>query len=208
MLEILGKKIGMTRFFKEDGTCIPVTSISAGPCYVLQVKDKDKDGYRAIQLGYLDKKEKRTSKALNGHFKKAKVSPKRFIREVCINGEDKFEVGQAIELDIFKEGDFVDITGISIGKGFQGGMKRHGWSGGPESHGSMSHRRPGSVGANTSPGRIVRGHNLPGHMGNKKRTVQNLEVIKVDKDNKILMVKGTVPGHKGCFLEVKKAKKK
>lgn len=208
MLGILGKKIGMTQVFKEDGRCIPVTSIDAGPCYVIQIKDKDKDGYRAVQMGYLDKKEKRETKALSGHFSKAKVTPKKFIKEMRIKDDEKLEVGQAIALDIFKEGDFVDVTGMSIGKGFQGGMRRHGWSGGPDTHGSMSHRRPGSIGANTSPGRVVRGHRLPGHMGYSRITVQNLEVVKVDKENNILMIKGAIPGHKGSYVEVRKAKKK
>ncbi len=208
MLGLLGQKAGMSQIFKEDGRCIPVTSIIAGPCYVVQVKEKDKDGYRAVQLGYLDKKEKRTTKALAGHFKKANVAPKKFVREMRIDGDEKFEVGQTIDLDMFKEGDFVDVTGMSIGKGFQGGMRRHGWGGGPRTHGGMNHRGPGSVGATTTPGRVVRGHALPGHMGHRRTTVQNLEIIKVDKEKNILMVKGAIPGHKGCYLEVRKAKKK
>jgi large subunit ribosomal protein L3 len=208
MLGILGKKIGMSQVFKEDGKCVPVTSITAGPCFVVQVKDKDKDGYRAIQIGYEDKKAKRTTKALAGHFKNSNTPAKKFVKEIKINDDENYEVGQKVEVDIFKEGDFVDVTGMSIGKGFQGGMKRFGWSGGPETHGGMNHRGPGSIGATTTPGRVVRGHNLPGHMGNRKTTVQNLEVIKVDKENNTLVVKGAVPGHKGCYLVVRKAKKK
>lgn len=208
MLGILGKKIGMTQVFKDDGSCIPVTSIAAGPCFIVQIKNKENDGYQAVQLGYQDRKEKKTKKAIIGHFKKVKISPKKFIREIKINADEQVEVGQKIEVDIFKEGDYVDITGTSIGKGFQGGVKRWKWNGGPESHGSMSHRRPGSIGATTTPGRVLKGHNLPGHMGHRKTTVQNLEVIKVDKANNILLVKGAIPGHKGCYLEIKKAKKK
>ena len=208
MLGILGKKIGMSQVFKEDGKCVPVTSITAGPCFVVQVKDKDNDGYRAIQIGFEDKKAKRTTKALAGHFKNSKTSAKKFIKEIRVSDGENYEIGQKVEVDIFKEGDYVDVTGMSIGKGFQGGMKRYGWSGGPETHGGMNHRGPGSIGSNTTPGRVLKGHGLPGHMGHTKITVQNLEVIKVDKDNNTLVVKGAVPGHKGCYLVVRKAKKK
>ncbi|MCP4648932.1 MAG: 50S ribosomal protein L3 [PVC group bacterium] len=208
MLGILGKKKSMSQVFKDDGKCIPVTSIVAGPCVVLQVKDKKKDGYTAVQLGFDEKKQKRATKAEVGHCKKSKTSPQRFVREIISGAEEQYEVGQKIEVDIFKEGDFVDITGMSIGKGFQGGMKRHGWSGGPKTHGSMSHRRPGSVGTTTTPGRVLRGHNLPGHMGHVKTTVQNVEIVKVDKETNTIVVKGPVPGHAGTYLVIKKAKKK
>ena len=208
MLGILGKKIGMSQVFKDDGRCIPATTIIAGPCFIVQVKDTKKDGYQAIQLGFEEKKKNKTTKALLGHFKKGKLTPKRFIQEVQVSAKHEYKVGQKVEVDIFKEGDFVDVTGKSIGKGFQGGMKRWGWSGGPETHGSMSHRRPGSIGTNTTPGRVLKGHHLPGHMGNKKITVQNLEVIKVDKENSTLLVQGAVPGHDGSYLLVRKAKKK
>jgi len=208
MLGILGKKIGMTQIFKEDGLCVPVTAILAGPCSVVQIKNKENDGYDAVQLGFCDQKEHRVVKPQLSHFKKAKVHPKKFVREIAISDGEKFEIGQTIDVEIFKEGDFVDITGKSIGKGFQGGMKRWGWSGGPKTHGSMNHRRPGSIGATTTPGRVVKGHHLPGHMGNDKVTVQNLEVIKVDKENNMLMVKGAVPGHKNGYLIIRKAIKK
>ncbi len=208
MLGILGKKNGMTQVFKEDGTCVPVTSIAAGPCYVVQVKDTAKDGYRAVQLGYGDKKQKKATKAEQGHFKKSATAPKMYLREIPMTDKETFEVGQKIEVDIFKPGDYVDVCGLSIGKGFQGGMKRWGWMGGPGGHGSMSHRRIGSKGANTSPGRTVRGHHMPGHLGNETITVQNLEVIKVDKETNQLLVKGAVPGHKGSYLVVRKAKKR
>lgn len=208
MRAVLGKKSVMTQVFKDDGRCIPVTSIKAGPCFVVQIKNKEKEGYQAVQLGFDDKKEKRATKAALGHFKKSGVSVKRFIRELPILPDEKFQVGQKVEVDIFKEGDFVDITGVSIGKGFQGGMKRWHWKGGPKTHGSTSHRRPGSIGSSTTPGRVFRGHHLPGRMGNQTVTVQNIEVIKVDKANNTLFVKGAVPGHEGSYLVIRKAKKK
>ncbi len=208
MLGILGKKIGMSQFFEDSGRCVPVTAIVAGPCFVIQIKDKDKDGYRAVQLGFMEKKEKKTSKAQLGHFKKGKLTPKRFIREIQLRDDERYELGQKIEVDIFKTGDFVDVTATSIGRGFQGGMKRWGWSSGPKTHGSMSHRRPGSIGTSATPSRVLKGHHLPGHMGNRKTTVQNLEIINVDKENNVLMVKGAIPGHKCCFVFIGKAKKK
>jgi len=162
---ILGRKIGMTETFEKDGKLTPVTIIEAGPCLVLQLKVPDLDGYRAVQLGFADKKENRTKRPLLGHFKKAGVKPKRFIKEIRISDKDKYTIGREIKVDIFKEGDFVDISGTTIGKGFQGGMKKWGWSGGPASHGSMTHRRPGSIGASAFPSRVFKGHHLPGRMG-------------------------------------------
>ena len=205
---ILGRKIGMTETFEKDGKLTPVTIIEAGPCLVLQLKVPDLDGYRAVQLGFADKKENRTKRPLLGHFKKAGVKPKRFIKEIRISDKDKYTIGREIKVDIFKEGDFVDISGRTIGKGFQGGMKRWGWSGGPASHGSMTHRRPGSIGASAYPSRVVKGHHLPGRMGGNRRTVQNLKVIKVDPENNMLMVKGAVPGHKNSYLVIRNASKK
>ncbi|RKY36453.1 MAG: 50S ribosomal protein L3 [Candidatus Omnitrophota bacterium] len=207
MLGILGKKMKMSQVFTDNGDCVPITCINAGPCFVIQVKNKEKDGYQAIQLGFEDKKEKRMTKALLGHFKKSGVSGKKIVKELLVVS-GKYEVGQKLEVGMFKKGDFVDVTGQSIGKGFQGGMKRWGWSGGPKTHGSMHHRRPGSIGATTTPGRVLRGHHLPGHMGNRKVTIQNLKVIQVDRENNILLVKGAVPGHKGSYLMIRKAKKK
>ncbi len=208
MRGILGKKIGMSQIFREDGICVPVTNISAGPCYVVQVKDAEQDGYRAVQLGFEEKKPKHTKKPEAGHFAKAKVAPQKFMREIRVAAEEQYESGQKLSVDMFKAGEFVDVTGVSIGKGFQGGMRRWGWHGGPKTHGSMSHRRIGSVGATTTPGRIVKGHHLPGHMGNARITVQSLEIISVDAENNVLAVKGAVPGPRGGYLVIRKARKK
>ncbi len=208
MSGILGKKIDMTQVFGEDGQIIPVTVIAGGPCSVLQIKTRESDGYDAIQLGFEDIKELKLSKPLRGKFKKSKVAPKKFIKEIYVPEPKTYHLGQNIDVAIFAPGDFVDIVGISKGRGFQGGVKRWGWSGGPKSHGSMSHRAPGSIGASAFPSRVFKGHHLPGHMGNQRITVQNLEVIKVDKENNLLVVKGSVPGHKNSYLLIKKSKKK
>lgn len=205
---ILGKKIGMTQVFDEEGNVTGVTVIEAGPCEVVQVKNIDKERYSAIQLGFREKKENKTKKSLLGHFKKAKVGPKKTLKEIRIDQHEKFEVGEKITADIFEAGEYVDVTGKSIGKGFQGGMKRWHWSGGPKTHGSMSHRRPGSIGASASPSRVLKGHHLPGHMGYDTITVQNLEIIKVDKEHNLILLKGHVPGKKNNLLILKKAKKK
>lgn len=208
MFGILGKKIGMTQVFGKDGGVIPVTVIESKPCSVLQLKTKQSDGYNAIQLGFEDIKDSRVKKPLREKFKKIKVTPKKLIREISVQDPKNYRVGQNIDVAVFSPGDFVDIIGTSIGRGFQGGVKRWHWSGGPSSHGSMSHRAPGSIGASAFPSRVHKGHHLPGHMGNQRVTVQNLEVIKVDKDNNLLLVKGSAPGHKNSFLIIKKSKKK
>jgi len=208
MIGILGKKLGMTQIFEEDGRLIPVTVIEAGPCPILQVKDEKKEGYRAIQMGFGVKKEARTTKPLLGHFKKAKSQPVQFVKEVRLDAEQKYEVGQMVEVDIFKCGNCVDVTGISIGKGFQGGVKRWHWKGGPKTHGSMQHREPGSIGASSDPSRVFKGQHLPGRMGGKKVTIQNLRVVKVDKENGLLVVQGHVPGPDGNLLMIKLSKKK
>jgi large subunit ribosomal protein L3 len=208
MTGILGKKIGMTQVFGENGQIIPVTVIESGPCYVLQIKTEKSDGYGAIQLGLGEKKESRVKKPLREKFKKVKVTPKAFIKEICVPDPKEYQIGQDIDVGLFKRGDFVDIEGTSIGRGFQGGIKRWHWSGGPKSHGSMSHRTPGSIGASAYPSRVYKGHHLPGHMGKQRVNVQNLEVIKVDKAHNLLAIKGSVPGHKNSYLIIKKAKKK
>jgi len=203
MIGILGKKIGMTEVFVQDGSVVGVTAIEAGPCPVLEIKDK------SVQLGFDPvKKESRLNKPVLGKFKKIKVAPLKFIREVTKDPAKEYKIGEELKADLFKEGDFVDITGISIGKGFQGGMKRWNWKGGPKTHGSTSHRRIGSLGSSTTPGRVWKGHHLPGHMGNIQVTVQNIKVVKVDVANNLILVKGAVPGHKNNYLIVKKAKKK
>ncbi len=205
---ILGKKIGMTQVFGENGQIIPATVIESGPCCVLQVKTQSSDGYSAIQLGFQDTKDSKVNKPLREKFKKIKVAPKRFIKEIPVPDSKSYQVGQKIDVAVFSPGDFVDIIGTSIGKGFQGGMKRWHWKGGPKSHGSTSHRAPGSIGASAFPSRVYKGHHLPGHMGNQRVTVQNLEVIKVDKDNNLLLLKGSVPGHKNSYLIIRKSRKK
>jgi len=205
---LLGKKIGMTQLFKEDGSVVLVTIIKAGPCRVLQLKKPEVDGYRAVQLGFEDKKVSYVNKPALGHFKKTGSSPKKFIREIRITESDKYEVGKVLAVDVFGEGDLVDVTGISIGKGFQGGMKRWGWKGGPSSHGSMTHRRVGSIGASSFPSRVFKGHHMPGRMGGERKTVQNLEVVKVDPENNLLLVSGPVPGPKNGYLIVRNARKK
>lgn len=205
---ILGKKVGMTALFAENGKPIPVTVIEAGPCPVLQVKTVEKDKYSAIQIGFDDKKERLVTKPLLTKFKKLNLSPKRFIKEIRIKPDEKYEVGQEVKVDIFNPGDFVDVTGTSIGKGFQGGVKRWHWRGGKGSHGSTQHRAVGSIGSSTTPGRVFRGHHMPGRMGNERVTVQNLEVINIDKENNLLIVKGAVPGHENRYLLIRKSTRK
>ncbi len=203
MSGILGKKIGMTQVFVGDNKkLVAVTAIEAGPCPILAVKDKH------IQLGFDAAQEKRLKKPLAKYFVKLKISPRKIIKEVMKESGKEYKVGEEIKVDLFKIGDFVDITGTSLGKGFPGGMKRWHWKGGPQTHGSMSHRRVGSLGSSTTPGRVWKGHHLPGHMGAHRVTIQNLEVVKVDAQNNILLVKGAVPGYKNNYLIIKKAKKK
>lgn len=202
---LLGKKIGMSRYFTEAGDAVAVTFIEVGPCTALQVKASEKDGYSAVQLGFGKRPKKAINKPEAGHFKKASVEPVRFIKEIAIDNGEEIKLSQQFFVDIFKQGDFVDISGLSIGKGFQGGMKRWNWKGGKASHGSMTHRRPGSIGASAYPSRVVKGHHMPGHMGNDWVTVQNLEIVEIDKDKNLLIVKGAVPGPKTNYLIVRKA---
>jgi len=205
---ILGKKIGMTQVFDEVGDVIGVTVIEAGPCEVVQIKNIDKEGYNAIQIGFGEKKESRTKKPLLGHFKKAKLGPKQILKEIRISKDEKFEIGEKIFVDTFEAGEYVDVTGKSIGKGFQGGVKRWHWAGGPKTHGSMHHRRVGSIGASASPSRVLKGQHLPGHMGYETVTVQNVEIVKVDKENNLILLKGQVPGKRNNLLVLKRAIKK
>ena len=207
MIGLLGKKIGMTHIFDESGRTQPVTLIEAGPCYVVQVKTKETDGYTAIQVGFDEKKARLVKKVDAGRFKKAGINSLRFVRELRINDVSPYKVGQKIEADLFAKGDFVDVVGTSIGKGFQGGVRRWNWKGGPGGHGSMFHRAVGSIQSGARLGRVTKGHHLPGHMGVDRVTIQNLEILKVDKENNLLVVKGAVPGHKNSYLMVKEAKK-
>ena len=199
---ILGKKIGMTQIFDEKGKVIPVTAIEVGPCTVVQIKTVDNDGYQAVKLGFGEVKESKLTKPKKGEFKKASLTPKKHLREFRLD-EISYNVGDEIKADIFAAGDSVDITGTSKGKGFQGVIKRHGQSRGPMGHGSMYHRRPGSMGPTSTPGRVFKGKKLPGHMGVQTVTIQNLEVVKVDLDKNVILVKGSVPGAKGAILKLK-----
>lgn len=207
MIGILGKKVGMTQIFKESGRLVPVTVIEAGPCSVLQIKKKETDGYEAVQIGFEDKRESLVNNPDAGRFKKAGVKPKRFIKELRLKEVNNFKVGQEIDVDVFSIGDFVDITGTSIGRGFQGGVKRWGWHGGPGSHGSMFHRAIGSIESGPRLTRVTKGHHMPGHMGNTTITVCNLEILKIDKDKHLLAVKGSIPGAKNSYLVIKESKK-
>jgi large subunit ribosomal protein L3 len=204
---ILGRKIGMTQVFAENGELIPVTVIEAAPNVVLQKKTVESDGYSSVQLGFEDKREKLANKPLLGHVKKAGegIAPKRFIREFR-NINSDLEIGQEVKVDTFVEGDIVDVTGISKGKGFQGAIKRHGQSRGPMSHGSRYHRRPGSMGP-VAPNRVFKNKLLPGRMGGEQVTVQNLQIVKVDAERNVLLIKGNVPGSKKALIQVKTAVK-
>ncbi|NBI30350.1 50S ribosomal protein L3 [Chengkuizengella marina] len=203
---ILGKKLGMTQVFTPEGIVIPVTVVEAGPNVVLQKKDLETDGYEAIQLGFGDKKENNAIKPEKGHAKKANATPKRYVKEFRGINSSEYEVGQEVKADIFAEGEFVDVTGTSKGKGFQGAIKRHGQRIGPKSHGSHYHRKPGSMGAIVN--RVFKGKKLPGHMGSETVTLQNLEVVKVDAEKNILLVKGSIPGAKNSFVRVQASVKK
>ena len=196
----------MTQIFDENGVVIPVTVIEAGPCVVAQVKTSENDGYEAVQLGFGEVKENRLNKPVRGHFSKANVAPRKHLREFRLE-EISYNVGDEIKADIFTAGESVDITGTSKGKGFQGVIKRHGQSRGPMGHGSMYHRRPGSMGSTSTPGRVFKGKNLPGHMGMETVTIQNLEVVRVDLDKNIILVKGSVPGNKGAILKIRNSVK-
>ena len=204
MSGLIGKKIGMTSIYDENGKNIPCTVIEAGPCVVTQVRTKEVDGYEAVQLGFDDKAEKQSNKALNGHFKKAGTSAKRRVVEF-IGFEEDYKLGDEIGVDHFEEGEFVDISGTSKGKGFQGVVKRHGFAGSERTHGQQSmNRAPGSVGAASYPARVFKGMKMGGRMGGSRVTVQNLRVLKVVKDKNLLVVKGAVPGHKNSYVIIQK----
>ena len=206
MKGILGKKLGMTQIFTEEGIVVPVTVVEAGPNVVTQVKTVEKDGYNAIQVGFEDAKEKSLNKPQKGHLAAANVL-KKHLKEFRVDAVEEFTVGQAIKADLFAAGEKIDVTGTSKGKGLQGPIKRHGQSRGPESHGSRYHRRPGSMGACSFPGRVFKNKKLAGHMGSVKVTVQNLEVVRVDADKNLILVKGAIPGPKGSMVTIKEAVK-
>jgi len=206
---ILGIKLGMTQVFAEDGTAVPCTVLQAGPCVVVQRRTKDKDGYDAVQLGLVEFiKPQRVNKALTGHFKKANVAPMRYVGEVRTNdSKDETKAGDRVLVDGFQVGELVDVTGVSKGKGFQGGVKRWHYRGGDASHGSMHHRAPGGIGASSFPSRVWKGQHFPGHMGNERKTTKNLRVVKVDTDENLLLVRGSVAGPAGSYIFIRKAKK-
>ena len=220
---ILATKVGMTQIFNADGVLVPVTVLQAGPCVVTQIKTVDNDGYSAVQVGFVDKKEKTVNKDANGkkeirnrhgvnkaqmgHFAKAGVSGKRFVREFKFENADEYKLADEIKADIFAEGDKVDVTAISKGKGFQGAIKRLGQHRGPMAHGSKFHRHQGSNGSATTPGRVFKGKGMPGHMGSKRITIQNLEVVRVDVENNVILVKGAVPGPKKSLVTLKETVK-
>ncbi|MFQ9932935.1 MAG: 50S ribosomal protein L3 [Lachnospiraceae bacterium] len=204
---ILATKVGMTQIFNEDGVLTPVTVLQAGPCVVTQVKTVANDGYSAVQVGFVDKREKLVNKAIKGHFDKAGVSYKRFVREFKLDNAEEYSVKDEIKADIFAAGDKIDATATSKGKGFQGAIKRLGQSRGPMAHGSKFHRHQGSNGACSSPSKVFKGKGMPGHMGAKKITIQNLEVVKVDAENNLILVKGAVPGPKKAMVTIKETVK-
>ena len=206
MKGILGRKIGMTQIFTEAGEVVPVTVVEAGPVVVTQVKTIENDGYNAVQVGFVDAKEKSLNKPQKGHLAAANVL-KKHLKEFRVEAVDAYTVGQEIKADVFAAGEMIDVTGISKGKGFQGPIKRHGQSRGPETHGSRYHRRPGSMGACSFPGRVFKNKKLAGHMGSVKVTVQNLEVVRVDADKNFILVKGAIPGPKGSMVTIKEAVK-
>ena len=204
---ILTTKVGMTQVFSEDGVLTPVTVLQAGPCVVTQVKTVENDGYSAVQVGFDDIREKLVNKPKKGHFAKAGVTAKRFLKEFRLEDAESYTLGQEIKADVFAAGDKVDATAKSKGKGFQGAIKRHGQSRGPMAHGSKYHRHAGSNGSATTPGRVFKGKHMPGHMGAVKVTVQNLEVVSVDAEKNLILVKGAVPGPKKSLVMLKESVK-
>ncbi|MCI8402511.1 MAG: 50S ribosomal protein L3 [Lachnospiraceae bacterium] len=204
---ILATKVGMTQIFNEDGILTPVTVLQAGPCVVTQVKSTENDGYEAVQVGFVDKREKLVSKPLQGHFKKAGVSYKRYVREFRLENSSDYKLADEIKADIFAAGDKVDATAVSKGKGFQGAIKRFGQHRGPMAHGSKYHRHQGSNGSATTPGRVFKGKTMPGHMGSVQVTIQNLEVVRVDVENNVILVKGAVPGPRKSLVTLKETVK-
>ena len=204
---ILATKVGMTQIFNENGALVPVTVLQAGPCVVTQVKTAENDGYKAVQVGFVDKREKLVSKPVKGHFGKAGVSYKRFVREFRFENAEEYSVKDEIKADIFAAGDKIDATAISKGKGFQGAIKRHGQSRGPMAHGSKFHRHQGSNGACSDPSKVFKGKGMPGHMGSKRITIQNLEVVRIDAENNLILVKGAVPGPKKALVTLKETVK-
>ena len=208
MIGLLGKKIGMTQIFDREGKSVPVTVLQVGPCSILDVKNKEKHGYQAIQLGFDEKKESRTNKPELGFFKKKNLKPMRFVKEIRTEQLEGLEIGKELHVNNFAVGDYVDITGTTMGRGFQGVVKRHQFTGGERGHGSMFGRVAGSIGASSFPSRVVKGMRMPGHMGNERLTVQNLKVEKIDLENHLMAVHGAVPGRENSYLIIHEAIKR
>ena len=206
---ILGIKLGMTQVFADDGASVPCTVLQAGPCVVVQRRSQQTDGYDAVQLGLVEfVKPQRITKAMTGHFKKANVAPMRLVREIRLEeSNDDSKAGDRVLVDRFAPGELVDVTGVSKGKGFQGGVKRWHYRGGDASHGSMFHRAPGGIGASSFPSRVWPGQHFPGHMGHERKTIKNLRVVKVDNEENLLLVRGAVPGPTGCYLVIRKSQR-
>ncbi len=207
MKNMIGRKVGMTQIFQEDGSITPVTVIEAGPLVVVQKKTVESDGYNAIQVGFENIKEQRINKPTKGHFDKANVGYKKYLKEFNVENPDEYEIGQEIKVDVFVAGDMIDVTGVSKGKGTQGVIKRHGFSRGRETHGSHFHRAPGGLSAGTYPGRVFKGKRMAGRMGNERVTIQNLEIVRVDSEKNIILVKGAVPGPKKGIITIKETVK-
>jgi large subunit ribosomal protein L3 len=206
MTLILGRKEGMTQLFREDGTHVGVTVVAAGPCTVTQVRTSDKDGYDAVQLGFFDVPEKRVNKPQAGHFKKAGSLPKRLLREERLSKPAELSIGDQVTVQAFELGQLVDVIGTSKGRGFAGTIKRHGFSRGLKTHGCMNYRAPGSIGASAYPSRVFKGKRMAGHLGAKRQTIKNLEIVRIDTDRNLLFIKGAVPGARGSFVQVQGAK--
>ncbi|RKX69300.1 50S ribosomal protein L3 [candidate division WOR-3 bacterium] len=204
MIGLIGKKLHMSQEFTDDGEVVPVTVVQAGPCFISQIKRKKTDGYDAIQIGFGEKK--KANRPTIGHFKKANLPPLRYLTEIKVDNIEEYKLGQKLDVSIFKEGDLVDVTGYSKGRGFAGGVKRWDWGGGPDSHGSATHRRIGSAGATTFPGRTWKGQHMAGHYGNERITVKNLKVVKVEKEKNLLYLKGAVPGPRNGRLIIRRKK--
>lgn len=208
MKNMIGRKIGMTQIFKEDGSVVPVTVVEAGPLVVVQKKTVEIDGYNAIQVGFANIKEQRINKPLKGHFNKGNIEYKKYLMEFKVENPDDYEIGQEIKVDVFAEADMVDVTGTSKGKGTAGVIKRHGFGRGRETHGSKFHRMPGGLSAGTYPGRVFKGHRMAGRMGNEKVTIQNLEVVRVDVEKNLILIRGAIPGPKKGIVTIKATVKK
>lgn len=200
---LLGKKLGMTQIFSEDGRKIPVTIVEAGPCVVLQVKTAEKDGYNAIQIGFEEVEANRTTRSIVGHCRPAAQGPRKYLRELRVDDTNEYKIGDTLSADVFAQGDLVDVTGTSIGKGYQGVIKRWGFQGGRSTHGSRFHRAPGAIGCSATPSRVMKNKKMPGQMGNERVTIQRLQIVRVDQDENLILIKGAIPGSKNGLVMIR-----